>query len=90
MSAELAAVLAVYFRIRPDATMDSLLADLRRGHGSWFAHAAHEVATRGMNDERGMPTNSWEERGDAHRELLLRIAAELGVPAPFEMAHEHA
>lgn len=78
MSAELDAVLEAYLRIDPTHTLDSLLLDLSRGHGSWWAHAAYEVATRGMNDERGMPVNSFEERRDAQRELLERIAPELG------------
>lgn len=78
MTADLDAVLAAYLRIVPGATLDGLLLDLSRGHGSWWAHAAYEVATRGMNDAAGMPTVSMAEGIAAQRALLERIAPELG------------
>jgi len=64
MSAESTAVLAVYWRAGG-------------GDSTRLAHAAYVVATRGMNDRRGMPVNSMRDRIAAQQELLARIAPEI-------------
>lgn len=84
VTAELDAVLAEYHRTDPTRTLGGRLDRTR------LAHAAYVVANEGRYDERGMPVGTFRERIAAGHTLLERIAPELDVPAPVEMAREHA
>jgi hypothetical protein len=77
MSAELDAVLAVYYRADATRTRTGMLQELRTGDRTRLVQAAYVAANAGAYDERGMPTTAMPERIAAQRELLERIAPEI-------------